>query len=264
MNIKNILFIITLFLIWIAGYYLYSPRHSENIKSLIESHDNQQYKHASIEDEQIVPIEEKIDTIQTSTLEEKTAIPSEVNEVIMEQKPQTSPAPQVKKRQKAKKKEKIRKEKANNIAIIQPSEPIIQQITSQHDINNNTKQETVSITSSLVKKDIGYYKMLSWHYPYLFNLTVNDQPLFTKKDKKIISAEPVKIPADKPFVIRYSYEWHTPWGKRIGAKNVIFKPNENVSHITVTFKSNWKDEQRIVVNGATKISDELLEEEKAP
>ncbi len=265
MNVRNLSFVIVLFLVWIMGYYYYSPERLAMRSG--EEHTN------DIQIPEQRPIEEQI-VQEYAPATDQTEEPRRALEP--ETLPQAMPPVPVKKiepqpvSKEIKKKKRIRKDKKKREAA-QAKESFIpqQQHTSHHEesyssspSNDQTIKDPINITADLKKKNIGYYKMLSWHYPHLFNLTVNDQPLFTKNDKIITQAEPVAISKDEPFVIRYNYEWHTPWGKRIGAKKVTFKAQENAPQLTVHFKSNWKDEERIIVDGAEKISAELLEEEK--
>lgn len=104
------------------------------------------------------------------------------------------------------------------------------------------------VINAITRKDLGYYKMLSWHYPDIFTLKVNDKVI--AEGKSIEFTDPV-------LVIRYDYEWTTPWGKQIGAKEVTFEIPAEVTELSVTF-TDWKEEERIAITNAKKISEEKL------
>ena len=226
MNIRNLSFIVVLFLVWLMGYYYYSPQETftlNNQELSREIPEETQPLHGEVND--ILPTLQTEENLLTTTLEaspnEYTFLPSQ-EELPKELIPPLTP--KKKRTKKEKKQDKIpyiRKDKKIEIPLFPTTK--INTIPPHEISDNDAVNNTISITSSLKKRDIGYYKMLSWHHPYLFNLTVNDQPLFTKKDKTITAAQSVTINKNEPFIIRYSYEWHTPWGKRIGAKKVTFK-----------------------------------------
>lgn len=267
MNVRNVLFLIILFLVWLAGYYYYSPRPSSQPTVLEIEHSqtemlwNDQEEEVTSQEQQEAPSTDtqiSVPDIQSTTQRPATQPYSEKSQ-------KASPSITKKERKKKSKKTQKKQEPTPVLSPMAniPVTPIAAASLPEEASIEDSKEGSIAVSSSLVKRDIGYYKMLSWHYPYLFNLTVNGQPLFIKHDKKITENE-VRIPANQPFIIRYNYEWHTPWGKRIGAKSVTFKPNANAQNLSVAFKSNWKNEERIAVDGATKVSQELLEEETAP
>ena len=264
MNVRNLSFVIVLFLVWIMGYYYYSPERLA-MRSEEEQNNNIQIPEQPVVEEKIVQ-EYPAPIDQTNELRralEYDPLPEVIPTFPVEKTEQNIVSKQIKKKKRTRKEKKKRDVSPAKESFIPQQHKSNNEKSYRLSPSNDEKiKAPINITADLKKKDIGYYKMLSWHYPHFFNLTVNDQQLFTKKDKVITQAESVALSKDEPFVIRYNYEWHTPWGKRIGAKKVTFKPQEHAYQLTVHFKSNWKDEERIVVDGADKISAELLEEEK--
>jgi hypothetical protein len=120
----------------------------------------------------------------------------------------------------------------------------------------------ITIKNGVTKEAIGYQKM-GMRYPDSFTLTVNGTPLFVKEGEIITDHKELPLPANQPLVIKYDYTWYAPWpwGTKKGSKSVTFKANAaNKEPLSIQFTSNWKEEERIVVTGATKISKEALEE----
>lgn len=104
------------------------------------------------------------------------------------------------------------------------------------------------VINGITRKDLGYYKMLSWHYPDIFTLKVNDKII---EEGKSIEC------SDSILLVRYDYEWTTPWGKQIGAKEVTFEIPAEVTELNITFVG-WQQEERINISNAKKISEEKL------
>lgn len=293
MNMRNLLFLIVLFLVWLMGYHYYSPdrfpvdrgqqqetRQINRIANLMDKEESSKNSAQYFVDHQPSDVTYSENNASNQSAEESVIASVAAEPVIppntiiaTEPEAQSSKHPKglSKKKHKkqkvaAKKIKKIAAGKDNTIqeTMTTPENPTIsldtRNIRPNQSTNNAAQDLMIPIKSLLVKKDIGYYKMLSWHYPYFFQLTVDGKTLFIKQDKKTTSFDDILVPADQPFTIRYSYEWHTPWGKRVGAKKVTFKAHPDAQNLSVRFTSNWKDEERIVIDGADKISAELLEE----
>jgi hypothetical protein len=110
------------------------------------------------------------------------------------------------------------------------------------------KPVTKKIKNSIVKQDIGYYKMFKWHYPDVFVLKVNDQPVESGKQLEVNSPK---------ITVRYDYEWSTPWGKKINGKQATFEIPDTMQEVTIKFLG-WQEEERIHIEGAKKITEEKL------
>lgn len=111
-----------------------------------------------------------------------------------------------------------------------------------------TQTKTVRITNGITKKDIGYYKMFSWHYPSEFVLKVDGKPIEPGKSLEF---------QNRTITITYDYIWQAPWGKTVGAKQVTFEIPQDIDTVTINF-ANWDNEERISIAGAKKVSKEEL------
>lgn len=127
-------------------------------------------------------------------------------------------------------------------------------IQKQNDAQSTPKKTTVKahnpfkVINGITRKDLGYYKMLSWHYPDIFTLKVNDKVIEEGKSIEF---------SDSILIVRYDYEWTTPWGKQIGAKEVSFEIPSEVTELSIQF-IGWQQEERIAISNAKKISEEKL------
>lgn len=110
------------------------------------------------------------------------------------------------------------------------------------------KVPSKKITNCITNNDLGYYKMLSWHYPDTFTITVNNQA--------IASGQTIEL--NNPTVtIIYTYEWTTPWGKQAGTKETTYEIPHDINTVNITF-NGWEEEERIAVSDSKKVSAEKL------
>lgn len=104
------------------------------------------------------------------------------------------------------------------------------------------------ITNCITTNDLGYYKMMSWHYPDTFTVTVNNQA--------IASGQTLEL-NNPTITIAYAYEWSTPWGKQAGTKETIYEIPRDINTVNITF-NGWEEEERIAVSNSKKVSSEKL------
>ncbi len=121
----------------------------------------------------------------------------------------------------------------------EPPKTIVQEIK---------KKNNIVVINGISKKDIGYYKMFSWHYPTEFVLKVDGKPVEQGKSLET---------QNRMITVTYDYIWQAPWGKTVGAKEVTFEIPQDLHEVTINF-ANWDNEERISIPGAKKISKEEL------
>jgi hypothetical protein len=151
----------------------------------------------------------------------------------------------------------VAKKEVHNAHIAKKKDDKIKALTAQPLVTPK-----ITIKNGVTKNAIGYQKM-GMRYPDSFKLTVNGTPLFVKEGETITDHQEISVPADQPLVIKYDYTWYAPWpwGTKRGSKSVTFQANAaSKEPLSIQFNSNWKEEERITLNGATKVTKETLDQ----
>lgn len=124
-------------------------------------------------------------------------------------------------------------------------------------INTAQPNALISITNTIKKNDLGYYKMFLWFYPKKFVVTINDNPIQTGQTMKM----PPGI-----FELTYAYEWQHLWFKRRGKKRIVFASVPGKNDYNIVF-NGWDDPERISIHNAKRVSkqeESLLSEGSIP
>jgi hypothetical protein len=115
----------------------------------------------------------------------------------------------------------------------------------------NLSAQPITVQNGIKRKDLGYYKFFSTHYPKEFNLRVNGKTIEPGKTATV---------NDSRLVVQYDYVWKTAIGTRTGTKQVEFKvANETGATDTVSIGFNgWDNKtERINATNAEKVSPEI-------
>jgi len=109
-------------------------------------------------------------------------------------------------------------------------------------------QPAITVQNGIKRKDLGYYKFFSTHYPAEFHLKVNGTVIEPGKAATV---------SDSHLVVQYDYVWKTVVGTRTGTKQVEFKvPENSTDPVSVNF-NGWDKNERIKVSNAEKVSPEI-------
>ncbi len=127
--------------------------------------------------------------------------------------------------------------------------PTISETGEQVKVSNGPR--TVKIKNNIVEKKLKYKYLFLSYIPTKFSITINGQEL--KRDEKM----DVTI-KDNKLSVRYDYEFMD--GKRTGAKVVHFEVDPEAQELDLSF--SWKDEWRIIIDGATPTSFERIEKKE--
>ncbi len=105
------------------------------------------------------------------------------------------------------------------------------------------KKKGITITNTIKRDDIGYYKYFMNHYPKEFKVVVNGTQL--DKDETLQLEQNTK-----KIDVQYKYTWYTPWGDVCGGKQLTCISYGDAQKIDISFDS-WDSECRINVSNTT-------------
>jgi hypothetical protein len=132
---------------------------------------------------------------------------------------------------------------ASPIAILPP----------QHEHTQN--KATSTITNQITKKDLGVYKMLSWHYPNKFTVWLNGNEL--------AAGDSITVPDGSKVEVTYEYLWAGWWGSKTGKKQALFQTSPGSNH-AIVFKDWQQGPERISITNAKRLTEEQSVRPLAP
>lgn len=111
--------------------------------------------------------------------------------------------------------------------------------TPESSEHQQSVSRTIAVTNKITDKML-YYKKGFMQYLPEFSITVNGISLEQGQEK------PIEIPNG---VLKVTYSYNFANGYKTGMKSVLFNVPEDLKELAITF--NWKNDWRVVVDGAT-------------